>query len=138
MDDESADEYYIQAGPIRLDTPLRPAMLGYNGLRISKLLTTIDNVALDYGFSGTASCGSSITYIDSTSGILRYQGYPIEESTREPSFVEVIYLLIYGELPDRVTLDLFVHRVRHNRPLPEDFPAFLGAFLPKGHPMSML
>ncbi|NMW65405.1 citrate synthase [Mobiluncus mulieris] len=138
MGDESADEYFIQAGSTRLDTPLHPATLGCNGLEINKLLATTGDVALDYGFGNTANCESSITYIDGANGILRYRGYSIEELARESSFVEVAYLLIYGELPDRATLDLFTHRVKHNRLLPEDFLAFFGAFPSKGHPMSVL
>lgn len=132
------EEYYVQAGETRFDTPLHRATLGCDGLAINKLLTTTGDVTLDYGFGNTANCESRITYIDGANGILRYRGYPIEELARESFFVEVSYLLIYGELPDRATLEHFTHRVKRNRLLPEDFLAFFGAFPSKGHPMSVL
>lgn len=132
------NEYYVQIGDTRLETPLHQATQGYSGIQISQLLSTTDTVTLDYGFGNSANCESRITYVDGANGILRYRGYPIEELARESSFVEVAYLLIYGELPDGPGLERFIHRVKSNRLLPEDFLAFFGAFPSKGHPMSVL
>src|SRR4051812_6446442 len=70
-----------------------------SGLDISGLLTKTGHVTLDPGFVNTASCTSAITYIDGDAGILRYRGYPIEELAEKASFLEVAWLLIYGELP---------------------------------------
>ncbi len=83
------------------DLPLRvvPASEGSDGLDVSKLLATTGQVALDIGFVNTASCTSAITYIDGDAGILRYRGYPIDQLAGKASFLEVTYLLIYGELP---------------------------------------
>ena len=135
---ENNGEYFIQSDQTRLDTPLHQATQGNNGIEINKLLSTTGNVTLDYGFGNTANCESKITYIDGANGVLRYRGYPIEELAREPSFVEVAYLLIYGDLPDAKSLETFTHKIKCNRLLPEDFKAFFTAFPSNGHPMSIL
>ncbi|MCI6585014.1 MAG: citrate synthase [Mobiluncus porci] len=135
---ENENEYYMQVGETRLDTPLHPATQGNDGVEINKMLATTGKVTLDYGFGNTANCESNITYIDGGNGILRYRGYPIEELARESTFIEVCYLLIYGELPDAPSLERFTHVIKRNRLLPEDFIAFFGAFPSNGHPMSVL
>lgn len=132
------NECYIQVGDKKMDTPLHTATQGNDGVEINKLLSTTGKVTLDYGFGNTANCESSITYIDGGQGILRYRGYSIGELARESSFIEVCYLLIYGELPDGPSLESFTHQVKRNRLLPEDFLAFFGAFPSNGHPMSVL
>ena len=131
-------ECYVQAGDTKLDAPYHPATQGNSGIEINKLLSTTGDVTLDYGFGNTANCESKITYIDGANGILRYRGYPIEELARESSFVEVAYLLIYGELPDARSLEAFTHKIKRNRLLPEDFLSFFRAFPSNGHPMSIL
>src|SRR4051812_13558389 len=82
-----------------LPLPVVPATEGADGLDMSKLLATTGKVSLDIGFVNTASCKSEITYIDGDAGILRYRGYPIDQLAGKASFLEVTYLLIYGELP---------------------------------------
>src|SRR6195952_3316576 len=72
---------------------------GSPGADISKLLAKTGLVTFDPGFANTASCTSEITYIDGDAGILRYRGYPIDELAEHSTFIEVSYLLIYGELP---------------------------------------
>src|SRR3978361_774859 len=83
------------------ELPMRviPSTEGSEGIDTSKLLATTGQVALDIGFVNTASCTSAITYIDGDQGILRYRGYPIDQLAGKASFLEVSYLLIYGELP---------------------------------------
>ena len=66
---------------------------------ISKLLETTGYITLDTGFKNTGSTKSAITFLDGEEGILRYRGYPIEQLAEKASFLEVAYLLIYGELP---------------------------------------
>ena len=84
-----------------LPLPVVKATEGADGFDTSKLLSTTGKVALDIGFVNTASCTSAITYIDGDAGILRYRGYPIDQLAEQSSFLEVTYLLIYGELPTR-------------------------------------
>src|SRR3954464_3578103 len=83
----------------QLSMPVREAVEGPAGVDISALLKETGYVTLDQGFVNTASCTSAITYIDGDAGILRYRGYPIEQLAEQASFLEVSYLLIYGELP---------------------------------------
>lgn len=114
------------------------ASVGNDGLSVSRLLADGNVVSLDPGFTNTASCQSAITYIDGGAGILRYRGYPIEQLAKRSSFLEVAYLLIYGELPDASTLESFIRSVQRHRLLHEDFKAFFTAFPHKGHPMAIL
>ncbi len=111
---------------------------GNDGFSLDGLLAKTGTVALDPGFTNTASCSSQITYIDGDAGILRYRGYPIEELARNCSFLEVAYLLIYGQLPDANSLATFIHRIKKHTLLHEEFRSFFTAFPAHGHPMSML
>src|ERR687890_1503565 len=88
-----------------------PASEGAEGIDTSKLLATTGKVAVDIGFVNTAACTSAITYIDGDAGILRYRGYPIDQLAGKASFVEVSYLLIYGELPTAEQLADFDSRL---------------------------
>lgn len=115
-----------------------PATDGNDGVVISSLLKDTGLVTLDSGFMNTASCESKITYIDGDAGILRYRGYPIEELAENSTFLEVAYLLIYGELPDMDTYDAVVRRIKRHRLLHEDFKSFFTAFPANGHPMAIL
>ncbi|HSJ76872.1 MAG TPA: citrate/2-methylcitrate synthase, partial [Gemmatimonadales bacterium] len=80
---------------------------GNEGYDVSKLLKQTGAVAFDPGFMNTAATTSAITYIDGDAGILRYRGYPIEQLAQHSSFLEVSYLLIYGNLPTPTELDAF-------------------------------
>ena len=121
-----------------LELPRVKSSIGMDGFRIDKMLASTGNVTLDPGFTNTASCESEITYIDGDVGILRYRGYPIEQLAANCSFLEVAYLLIYGELPDPEALALFTRRIKRHTLLHEDFKAFFTAFPAGGHPMSIL
>jgi citrate synthase len=108
------------------------------GLDISKLLATTGQVTLDVGFVNTASCQSAITYIDGDKGILRYRGYPIEQLAAQATFLEVAWLLIYGELPSETELTEFKSKIRKHTMLHEDFREFFGGFPTDAHPMAVL
>ncbi|USR79133.1 citrate synthase [Arcanobacterium pinnipediorum] len=114
------------------------AVSGNDGFKINSLLSTTGTVTLDPGFTNTASCASEITYIDGEAGILRYRGYPIEQLAANCSFLEVAYLLIYGQLPDVNSLSKFTRRIKRHTLLHEDFRSFFTAFPSSGHPMSIL
>ena len=92
----------------------------------------------DPGFVNTASCSSAITYIDGDAGILRYRGYPIDQLAEKSSFLEVSYLLIYGELPTQAQLTEFSERIRRHSLLHEEMRRFFDGFPRDAHPMAVL
>jgi citrate synthase len=114
------------------------ATVGSNAYNTGALLKETGRVALDYGFMNTASCESSITYIDGDAGILRYRGYPIEQLAEKSSFLEVSYLLIYGELPTPAQLSKFESDIQHHTMVHEDLRRFFDGFPRDAHPMPVL
>jgi len=92
----------------------------------------------DPGLGNTAACKSTITYIDGDKGILRYRGYPIEQLAEKSSFLEVAYLLIYGELPTKPALEKWEYDVMHHTFIHEDLKRMVQAFRYDAHPMGML
>lgn len=130
---------------VNLETPgghlsleVQPAVEGPSGLDIGKVLKETGYVTYDPGFVNTAACTSAITYIDGDEGILRYRGYPIEQLAEHSSFLEVSYLLMYGELPTAVQLSEFTERVRMHTLLHEDMKRFFEGFPRDAHPMAVL
>jgi citrate synthase len=121
-----------------LDLPSHLATEGATGADIGKLLSTTGLVTYDPGFANTASCTSEITYIDGDAGILRYRGYPIEQLAKESSFIEVCYLLIYGELPTVDQLADFTSKLRRHTLLHEELKGLFDAFPRDAHPMPVL
>ncbi|WP_307846029.1 citrate/2-methylcitrate synthase, partial [Rhodococcus sp. CX] len=93
---------------------------GNDGIELGKLLAATGYTTLDPGFVNTASTTSAITYIDGEKGILRYRGYPIEQLAERSTFIEVSYLLIYGELPTSEQLEVFTDKIRRHTLLHED------------------
>src|SRR5215217_4586285 len=121
-----------------LPLPVKRATEGADGIDTGKLLATTGQVALDIGFVNTASCTSAITYIDGDQGILRYRGYPIDQLAGKASFLEVSYLLIYGELPTADQLAQFDRNIRRHTLLHEDLKQFFKGFPRDAHPMPVL
>lgn len=115
-----------------------PCTVGESGIDIAPLLKETGRVTLDHGFVNTASCTSSITYIDGDAGILRYRGYPIEQLAEQSTFLETSYLLIYGELPTAEQLDEFKLQIRMHTMLHEDLRRFFDGFPRDAHPMPVL
>jgi citrate synthase len=91
----------------------------------------------DPAFLNTASCQSAITFIDGDQGILRYRGYPIEELAEKCSFLEIAYLILFGELPTAAELDEWVDQITHHTMLHETTKKFLEGFRFSAHPMGM-
>ena len=118
--------------------PVVSASVGSDAMDISKLQTTLGLHTYDQGFVNTASTKSEITFIDGDAGILRYRGYPIEQLAAKKSFLDVSYLLIYGELPDKAQLDAFDQSLRRHTLIHEDLKRFFDAFPQNAHPMSVL
>jgi citrate synthase len=92
----------------------------------------------DPAFMNTASCRSAITYIDGDRGILRYRGYPIEVLAERSTYLEVAYLLLFGELPNASELKNWVHDIKHHTMLHETTKKFMEGFGDNAHPMAML
>src|SRR5579885_1165953 len=94
-------------------------------------------MSYDPAFMNTASCRSSITFIDGDAGILRYRGYPIEQLAEKCSFLEVAYLVLFGELPNEAQLNKWVGQVTHHTMLTATTKKFLEGFRYDAHPMGM-
>ncbi|MDQ3416867.1 MAG: citrate (Si)-synthase, partial [Actinomycetota bacterium] len=92
----------------------------------------------DPGFTNTASCRSAITYIDGEKGILEYRGYPIEQLAEHSTFLEVAYLLIHGELPDKAQYETWEHEITYHTFVHENLKSFMQGFRYDAHPMGML
>jgi len=122
----------------QLPLPVTGATEGPSGLEVSTLLKETGYVTLDPGFVNTASCASAITFIDGDEGILRYRGYPIDQLAEKSSFLEVSYLLIYGELPSTAELEEFDQSIRNHTLLHEDLRRFFDGFPRDAHPMAVL
>ncbi len=105
---------------------------------ISKLRASTGYITLDFGYKNTGSTKSAITYLDGENGVLRHRGYSIEELADNASFLEVAYLLIYGELPNKEQLEYFETSVCHHTLVHENMKRFFQAFPPNAHPMGML
>ena len=121
-----------------LDLTVLPATEGPGGIEVSRLMASTGLVTLDPGFVNTAACASAITFIDGAAGVLRYRGYPIEELAEKATFLEVAWLLIYGDLPTPEELAGFTDNVRQHTMLQEDLREFFGALPRDAHPMAVL
>ena len=104
---------------------------------ISKLRGTTGYVTIDPGFKNTGSTTSGITFLNGEEGILRYRGYPIEQLAESASFLEVSFLLIYGELPTKVELEKFESEITNHTMVHEDMKTLLRAFPTGAHPMGI-
>jgi citrate synthase len=118
--------------------PILSATDGSQAVDISKFHAATGLNTLDQGFVNTASTKSAITFIDGDAGILRYRGYPIEQLAAKSSFLEVAYLLIYGNLPTENELAAFDERIRRHTLIHEDLKNLFHAMPTNAHPMSVL
>jgi citrate synthase len=105
---------------------------------ISKLRDATGYITLDPGYKNTGATKSSITYLDGEKGILHYRGYSIEQLAEQASFIEVAYLLIYGNLPTQSDLDIFTNNITKHTLVHEDMKQFFEAYPAKAHPMGVL
>jgi citrate synthase len=118
-----------------------PVIVGTEGERaldIRALRRQTGYITYDPGLANTGSCQSTITFIDGEAGVLRYRGYSIEDLVEHSSFVEVSYLLLYGELPTQEQLEQFRYRLTRHSLLHEDMKKFFEGYPPSAHPMSVL
>src|SRR5215208_1843463 len=108
------------------------------GADISSLRAETGLITMDVGYVNTGAARSAITFVDGERGILRYRGYPIEQLAESSSFLEVAYLLIYGDLPSRQQLDHFVAEITHHTLIREEMRHFFDSFPHDAHPMAVL
>jgi citrate synthase len=118
--------------------PLLEATLGAGAVDVRHLLDGAGVTTYDPGFSSTASCSSAITYVDGEKGVLLYRGYAIDELVEKSSFVEVAYLLLFGELPAPGELENFSHDLTYHTMLHEQISSFFHGFRRDAHPMAVL
>jgi citrate synthase len=118
--------------------PVVSGSLGDPAIDIGKLNKDTGLFTFDPGFVATASTRSAITFIDGDEGVLLYRGYPIEQLAKHSSFLEVAYLLMHGELPDKAAFSAFDHEITHHTMMHESLKNFLHGFHHDAHPMAIL
>ncbi|SFR66712.1 citrate synthase [Microbacterium azadirachtae] len=128
----------LTVGETTAEFPVLHGTDGHSSIDFSTLTRQTGHTGLDYGFVNTASTKSAITFIDGDKGILRYRGYPIEQIANSCSYLEVAWLLIYGELPTPAELAEFDEKIRRHTLLHEDLKHFFQALPDNAHPMAVL
>lgn len=128
----------IILGDQEFEFPVITGSENEKAIDISKLRATTGHITLDPGYKNTGSTKSGITYLDGENGVLRYRGYSIEELAEKASFLEVAFLLIYGELPNVEQLEYFENSITKHTLVHENMKRFFQAFPQGAHPMGML
>jgi len=128
----------LQLNEHAVDCPIIVGSEDERAIDISKLRAQTGLITLDEGYVNTGSTASAITFLDGEQGILRYRGYPIEDLAEHCDFIEVSYLLIYGELPTAGQLEQFRTSLRRHTMLHEDIRMFYDGFPRDAHPMATL
>jgi citrate synthase len=108
------------------------------GIDIKSLRSQTGLITYDPGYKNTGSCMSDITFLDGEEGILRYRGYSIEDLCEKASFIEVAFLLIFGDMPSKKELKLFNDEIRKDSLVDEDLKSILKSFPKSSHPMGVL
>jgi len=138
MSSENTKTATISVNDKELNFDVLTPTLGPDVIDIQKLYAQGDVFTYDPGFTSTASTKSAITYIDGDKGELLYRGYPIDQLAEKSHFLEVCYLLLYGELPSAAQLDEFIPRVTRHTMLHEQMAYFYRGFRRDAHPMSII
>ncbi len=128
----------LNFGDQAIELPIVRGSEGETAIDIGKLRAQTGLITLDHGYVNTGSCTSAITFLDGEHGILRYRGYPIEQLAEKSSFLEVAYLLIYGELPTQAQLEAWVTSITHHTLIHEEMRRFFDSFPYDAHPMAVL
>jgi citrate synthase len=123
---------------VETELPVRKGSVGPDVIDIARLYREQRVFTYDPGFVSTGSCESDITYIDGEQGILMYRGYPVEQLAANSSFIEVSYLLLNGELPNKQQLSEFDNTIRMHTMLNDGMLSFFKGFRYDAHPMAML
>lgn len=128
----------IEIGGKTYELPVVTGSENEKAIDIKTLRSVSGCITIDPGFKNTGSTTSAITFLDGEKGILRYRGYPIEQLAEKASFLEVAFLLIYGELPTKSELDNFKSSITKHTLVHEDMKQFFEAYPAKAHPMGIL
>ncbi|GHF28458.1 citrate synthase [Kordiimonas sediminis] len=134
----SNDPFKLNGDDINVDLPVMEGSVGPKVLDIRKLYAQSDMFTFDPGFTSTASCESKITYIDGGKGELLYRGYPIEQLAEHSDYMEVCYLLLFGELPTKEEKEKFSHDITHHTMVHEQLHRFFSGFRRDAHPMAIM
>jgi citrate synthase len=133
-----ADKATVTIGDKSFDYGVMSGTVGPDVVDIRKLYGQADVFTYDPGFTSTASCQSQITYIDGDAGILLHRGYPIDQLAEKSTFMEVAYLLLYGELPTKDELTKFTYTISRHTMLHEQLATFYRGFRRDAHPMAVM
>jgi len=133
-----ADKASLTIGSDSYDYAMMSGTVGPDVIDIRRLYGEADVFTYDPGFTSTASCQSQITYIDGDKGVLLHRGYPIDQLAEHSTFMEVAYLLLRGELPDRRELDDFTYTIMRHTMLHEQLIQFYRGFRRDAHPMAIM
>ena len=128
----------LKIGEQTYELPIITGTEGEKAIDISKLRDSSGYITIDSGYKNTGATKSAITFLDGEEGILKYRGYGIEELAEKSTFIEVAYLLIYGELPYQAQLDGFQSSISRHTLIHEDMKKFFDGFPSKSHPMGQL
>lgn len=128
----------LDLGDRVIDLPIIEGSEGEKAIDISKLRAETGFITLDNGFVNTGSCKSEVTFLNGEKGILRYRGYPIEQLAESSNFLEVSWLLYYGELPSATEMANFKKKVSSFTALPEGIQQIVDSFPKTAHPMGVL
>lgn len=128
----------LTLGDKELDLPIVVGSEGEQAIDVSRLRAETGFITLDEGYVNTGAAVSNITYLDGEKGILRYRGYPIEDLAANCDFIEISYLLLYGELPSNEQIANFRASLRRHTMLHEDMRSFYNGFPRDAHPMAIL
>ncbi|HEY5829750.1 MAG TPA: citrate synthase, partial [Hyphomicrobiaceae bacterium] len=118
--------------------PVRSGTIGPDVIDVGRLYRDTGCFTYDPGFTSTANCSSRITYIDGDKGVLLYRGYPIEQLTPKSNFIEVCYLLLHGELPNKAQLEEFRTTITRHTMVHEQMTRFFTGFRRDAHPMAVM
>ena len=128
---------YIEINNARYELPIYKPSIGPNVVDISKLYSQANVFTYDPGFTSTANCSSTITFVDGENGVLLYRGYKIEDLVQHADFLEVAYLLLNGELPNKIEKAEFDEAVTKHSMLHEQMSRFYQGFRRDAHPMAI-
>lgn len=132
------DTARLEYGGKTIELPVVTGTEGEKALDVSKLRASTGMITLDPGYMNTGSCRSAITFLDGEKGILRYRGYPIEQLAGKSTFLEIAYLLVFGELPNKGEFEEFRESITHHSMIHEDMRRFYDGFPKDAHPMAIL
>ena len=133
-----SDKCFIEIDGKKYELPVKKGTVGPSVIDVRDLYKNTGHFTFDPGFTSTASCQSNICYIDGDKGTLLYRGYEIEKLSEKSSFLEVAYLLIKGELPNKSQFDEFSSAIKNHTMVHEQIRSFYNGFRRGSHPMAMM